>query len=89
MNRSKPWGAKRPGRLAEVLWVDSCSTNGWQGKKAPDDEPVKCLTAGYLISRTKRGVTLAMNSSEYGSTGEWMTIPASCVVAIKYRGPRR
>lgn len=69
--------------LVEVSWVDSASTNGWRGKQEPDDVPCKCRTVGYLLKRTKRTLTVAQNLSEFGSTGEWMQIPAAVVKRVR------
>ena len=68
----------------EVRWVDACSNSGWQGEKAPEnDESIECMSTGYLLSRTKREITLATNLNRLGHTGDWMTIPTSCVTRVR------
>jgi hypothetical protein len=74
---------KKQMRLVEIHWVDAASDSGWQGQKAPGDETVDCRTVGYLLKRDSRVITVAQNVSHHGSTGEWMTIPVSCVRRVR------
>ena len=68
----------------EVHWVDACSNSGWQGVNEPDDdEAIPCLSTGYLLRRSKREITLATNLNRLGHTGDWMTIPTSCVTKVR------
>ena len=81
---SKRFRRKHP--VVEIHWMDAASTGGWHGKAMPKDgkESVACVTVGMLLSRTKREVTVATNSCpEHETTGEWMTVPAACVVRIR------
>ena len=73
-----------PPRVVEILWRDAATTHGWRGQSEPGDkETVACRTSGYLLRRTKKEITVSQNLSEYDSTGEWMTIPMSCVSKIR------
>ena len=74
---------QRPPRLVEVHWIDSYSSSGWKGHATPENDSLACRTAGYLVRRDKRGVTLAMNIDEQGHTGEWMHIPARCIKRLR------
>ena len=74
---------KKPGHLVEIHWIDSCSTQGWLGDDQPDGKPLECRSVGYLVKRSKTGVVVCQNVSEQGATGQWMTIPASCIRRVR------
>ena len=74
---------KKPGALVEVHWTDSYTMHGWRGDEQPDGEPLECRSVGYLVKRSKKVVVVCQNVSEQGSTGDWMTIPASCIRRVR------
>ena len=49
-----------------------------------DAGPVQCRTAGYLLTKTKKYITVVQNRGEdTGNVGEAMNIPRSCVKRIR------
>ena len=73
-----------PKRLyaVEVEWVDSAFNRGWGNAavKTREMDISICRTVGYLISRDKKAIKLAMNSADNDeSLGDGISIPAVAV----------
>lgn len=73
--------------LVEVEWVDSVATVGWTQpgeQKAWINAKLRLYTAGYLISDTKREVTVATSiNPEDGAVSGMFLIPRSCVRKVR------
>jgi len=70
--------------LVEVEWVDSASTDGWHAH--PPEGVLTCWSCGYLVSKDKSTIVLALNCSEEQSNnsfGNFMSIPTVAVVKIR------
>lgn len=63
-----------------VEWIDSVQSIGWGELHEPSD--LTCWSAGFLVSKTKDRVTLALNwdGAEHGMT---MEIPRVAVKKIR------
>lgn len=72
------------GTIVEVEWIDSASTNGWQGHDVFEEEAglIECRSTGYLISKDRVSVKIEQSQSNHGSGAELLAIPRSCVTAI-------
>ena len=70
-------------QLVQVTWIDSYSSVGWKGSQKAEASPLTCYTVGHLITSNRSGVVVAANSDEQGHTGDWMTIPRSCVKRVR------
>lgn len=56
---ARPKTPKHP-PLVVVEWVDAATSNEWTDGADPDlHEPVPCRTAGFLIRRTRKSLTVA------------------------------
>lgn len=63
-----------------VEWNDAVQTIGWAELHAPTD--MACKSAGFLVSKTKDRITLALNW-DGENYGQHMEIPRSCVTKIR------
>lgn len=74
----------KAGRLVEVEWIDSASTNGWRGGDTVDgdDGLSVCRSAGYLIASDRAVVKIVQSQTTQGHTAEQIAIPRSCVRRI-------
>lgn len=77
-------------KKVEVSWVDSCSHKGaWldaEDAKVWAGAGAVCVSAGFLVERNDRGITLAMSRNENGEGVNWggvWFIPAGCVQKVK------
>ena len=81
------WGIDmRSPKLVLVEWVDAYHLDeGWQGgfKPAFNDEPV--WTVGFLINRSKKGVTIAQTWYE-GDVANIVGIPARMINKLTILG---
>ena len=72
-------------KLVEVTWLDSCSLEGgvWHSKKtAKRVKPAVCYSAGYVISESKKHITIAAHDSPYQTCGA-LTIPRGAITSMK------
>ena len=75
---------KKRGKLVLVEWLDSHYRAGWT-TDAPDPKPLKCVSVGWLVSKTKRGIVVAPHITREDTqqrAGE-MTIPRAAIVRIQ------
>lgn len=67
-----------------VRWIDSSSRAGWQNRKKATRQmgakDAQCVTAGFLLRKSKNRLILALNMADTGEAGHLMSIPR---VAIK------
>lgn len=73
--------AKYP--LVEVLWHDAWSQGGWQTTDPQKNEPAPCLSVGYMIAKTKSGVTLAGSLDDGANVGVIQFRPSGMIKSIK------
>lgn len=75
-------------RLLEVIWRDTSSWGDWHETNHKDDEPIECVTVGYVVRETKRDLVLAQTFSRGGKVTNTMAIPKSTITSKKrFRGP--
>lgn len=80
---------KRRLPLVEVRWEDSTSFGGWKTREQyAREKPAECVSAGYLLSRTRQAVTLVMSQCVEAErdTMDGLVIPAGAVRAIRRLG---
>ena len=67
--------------MVYVEWVDSAGMAGWHRiEHTPDyHDPLECQSAGFLIHKDQKSITLALQLTNSGQVGELMTIPRQCV----------
>ncbi len=73
-----------------VEWIDSsfCSAQNWQYlDDLPDEKPVVCRSAAFLIKKSKKGLRIA-HSVHYQVEGTQLggvtDIPTICVKKLRY-----
>jgi len=70
-------------KIVKVTWNDACSRAGWEWRKNKDPlTPLPCISVGFLLSKTKKYVTLAQNLNK-NQVGEQITIPRGMIKKIK------
>ncbi len=69
--------------IVEVEWVDSCSGPGWRSgseAKVWIDEVMTYYVCGYLISKTKKEITVATGfSPRTDRVVDLFQIPRACI----------
>ena len=71
-------------QLVEVEWTDAQIGGGWNTRERYADKGIaKCRTAGYLLVRDKRSITIMQNVCDDGTVSDSMTIPAGCVKRVR------
>lgn len=68
-----------------VFWGDACSCSKWHQHNEEDDSVMKVCSVGYLISKNKKTITLALNIApeENDLISDCVTIPMSWVTKIE------
>lgn len=77
---TKPRARKSPPKIVAVVWLDAVANSGWTDHdEAP--EPVEIHSVGWLVRRTKTGITIAtsIGGSEHNGS---MTIPRGMIRSI-------
>lgn len=72
--------------IVEVTWRDSHAKHGWgpMSDITSDRDVGPCRTAGYLVTTTKRMVTIAQSMSlPTGHAADTITIPREAVTSIR------
>lgn len=67
----------------EVDWLDACSDSRWAPVDGLDDETTCNRTLGYCLKRTRTAITVGASLSDLRHCGDRITIPRSCVKAIR------
>lgn len=70
-------------KIVLIEWIDSMQTSGWC--KKPESVNLQCRTAGFLVEKTAKHITVALNMSAY-TDGDYMTIPAAAIKSVKVIG---
>jgi hypothetical protein len=79
----------RPGDLVEVEWIDSGGQSGWHDPEISlrGFDQQGCITVGYLLEDSERGVGLVMGAGASGMHMDSVTIPRVNVVRVTRLGP--
>ena len=75
--------------VVEVEWIDSSGSGGWrQAEDWERDKPdLACTSAGYLFSRDKERIRLALSRSAHGSLADFLDIPTFAVRKVTVLKP--
>ena len=72
--------------LVEIEWRDSTSYDGWMSEPASkslaEDEDCLCRTAGYMLHRDKRHMTIVRDRGD-DNVGGMMRIPTVAIKSIR------
>lgn len=70
-----------------VEWLDSGGHRGWRNPDDMDLSPMHCETLGWLVRKTKKTVTVALNGVFDGTScapfGEFITIPRVAITKMR------
>ena len=71
----------------ELIWVDSCGPqDAWRDQDEVDAiRPSKIASCGYLVSESKKHITIANSVSSTGHAGGAIIIPKCAILAEKRR----
>lgn len=77
---------KIPYSFDYIEWDDHASGCGWLQKEHTNTEPVRCVSAGWVIKEDKSVVVLASmldQQDDFGKSGSRMYILKSCITFRK------
>jgi len=72
-------------KLLYIKWHDSTSQQGgiWHDRESVEKmRPLQIVTVGWIISETKKYITLASSITKHQVSGD-ICIPKSCIKKIK------
>ena len=70
-------------KIVRVTWIDATHYQGWRTTEAMNElDHSTNKTVGYLVSRDKKNVRVALSHSEDGDMADLMVIPR--INEIKY-----
>jgi hypothetical protein len=74
-----------PGPVVEVEWIDSGGAGGWHDpvQSLRGFDQMACITVGYLLEDSERGVGLVMGTGATGMNMDSVTIPRVNVTAMR------
>lgn len=66
--------------IVYIEWDDSFTTTSWGDlEEVQKIERAKCLSVGFLVSETKKEITLAQSLGEEGGVNGSITVPRGCI----------
>lgn len=70
--------------IVEVEWVDSAARGHWDSiEEYRKHDIVTCRTAGYLLKKNKRAVTIIQSQHAESGLSDAMAIPMRAVTRIR------
>jgi len=71
-------------KLVIVEWVDAASYSSWSDESnlIASSGTLRITTAGFLVRKTKKVVTVALNYDEQGRLADAISIPANSITKI-------
>ena len=74
-----------PGPVVEVEWFDSGGAGGWHDpeRSVRGFDEMACITVGYLLEDSDRGVALVMGTGATGMNMDSVTIPRVNVTGMR------
>lgn len=71
------------GKLVYLEWLDTAAqsdVSGWADKDTSDEFVVaKMCTTGFVITRSKKSISISHTIDSYGATTQVLTIPIGCI----------
>lgn len=74
-----------PRKISVIVWKDIIAEAEWVGSISEikeEHEPMKCVSVGWIVHRTKEHITLADSFSEDHTFGSITSIPLGVIVSI-------
>lgn len=69
--------------IVNVFWDDACGQQGWRDVKDARHAPTQTVTAGYMVKKTKAGVTIAATLNDQGQCNDVCFVPRGMVTKIE------
>lgn len=71
-------------KIIRVQWIDSCSSDRWEGLEDLSFEPIECESCGYLIKDEEKFIVIAhsLGNSPEGKPNQCCGLMAIPKVAI-------
>lgn len=69
--------------IVYVEWFDSQTNYGWRKNEDDDDEPAFIKSAGILVSKGKKCVTISTSKSNFGNFVDKLSIPICSILKYK------
>lgn len=69
--------------LVRLTWLDSASSHGWLEKCEINRQPTKVHSAGFIVSESKKSITISTSYYKEGRFMDPLTIPKCCIVKRK------
>ena len=75
-------------KVVEVVWTDACFEDEYGVQDAKQMDPIEMRTVGYVTSRNKKRIVLAMSyvPKQPDVVTEQMVIPAAMIVRVRKLG---
>ena len=70
-------------RVERIVWVDSCSNDGWHNPALQEYKPLRCSSYGVVVFEDAGCVSIAGSVEADDQVGCVMTIPTSAIVSRK------
>lgn len=70
-------------RPVVVEWLDATGMHGWFDPAQTDPCPIRIMSVGYLVERTKKQLVMISSYTEQGMYGDYLVIPAPWIVRVK------
>lgn len=74
-----------PNKISVIVWLDITSEATWVGSISEikkEQEPMKCVSVGWIIHKTKKFLTVADSFSNDHTFGSVTTIPTGVIINI-------
>lgn len=69
--------------IVKVYWDDACGQQGWRSVSDARHSAVETISIGYLVKKTKVGVTVAATLNDQGEVNDVVFVPAGMVTKIE------
>jgi len=66
-------------RLVRVVWDDAWADHGWSDET--EAGPVTCMSVGFVVQETTKGILLAQSVSQSGFGSMWF-VPSDMIVSV-------
>lgn len=67
-----------------VNWIDTKGVDDWQAvEEAAKVEPVRCVSVGHLLKKTRWHVIICISLTSDGSAGGTWAIHRKCIESLK------
>lgn len=67
-------------KCERIVWLDSCSHEGWHDPTGTKYKPVRCTTFGHVVHEDDKSITLAASVESKNQVCSAMTIPKVVIV---------